>query len=160
MTAKRIRDRLKKVNGRRIVDIREDTTLGAIRTEIRRDNSLEKEYKKVISKALRDVIKLIDAELIRAIESRGWESGPIIDSGELLRSSRVERSGDVIRLLNDVPYAALIHYGGYVQPYGNPNARPVYIPGRPWIEGVLKGGGPAKSRSVADLLQEVIDNLR
>lgn len=159
MTVKKIRDRLAKINNRRLVAITGTTTIGRVDTTVKADDSLEKEYKRVINKALREVIRLVDAELIRAIESGGWASGPIVDSGKLLRSSRVERNGNSIRLLNDVPYAALIHYGGYVRPYGNPNARPVYIPGRPWIEGVLKGGGPAGSRSVADLLQEAIDRI-
>jgi hypothetical protein len=38
------------------------------------------------------------------------------------------------------PYANITHYGGYIQPYGNKSASAVYLPPRPWVESVLKGG--------------------
>lgn len=37
------------------------------------------------------------------------------------------------------PYAALMYYGGYVQPYGNKSAATVLVPGRPWVEAILNG---------------------
>ena len=37
------------------------------------------------------------------------------------------------------PYANLVHYGGYVTPYGNPDAAAVYVPGRPWIKAATQG---------------------
>ena len=37
------------------------------------------------------------------------------------------------------PYAAFVHYGGAIQPYGNPNAATVMIPARPWVQAVFEG---------------------
>lgn len=74
-----------------------------------------------------------------------WSSGgarDIVDSGELLSSGSVVASGMKLIVRYDSPYANLVHNGGYVQPYGNPNARPVYLPGRPWIASTINGGGP------------------
>lgn len=56
-----------------------------------------------------------------------------VDTGELLRSKSVLVTRDGIEVVYDAPYAALIRYGGYIQPYGNPNARPVNVPGRDWV---------------------------
>jgi hypothetical protein len=64
-----------------------------------------------------------------------------VDTGELMASGRVTLSENGITISYDAPYAALIHYGGYIHPYGNVNLR-VFLPPRPWIESVMFGGGP------------------
>lgn len=56
-----------------------------------------------------------------------------VDTGELLRSKSVVITRDGIEVTYDAPYAALVRFGGFIQPYGNPNARPVDIPGRDWV---------------------------
>lgn len=65
----------------------------------------------------------------------GWSDGArdIVDTGQLQNSGRVTVSGDNIVIQYSADYANLIHYGGYIQPYGNLNIEKVYIPGRPWI---------------------------
>ena len=37
------------------------------------------------------------------------------------------------------PYAAFVHYGGVIKPYGNKNARDVLIPARPWVQAIVEG---------------------
>lgn len=76
----------------------------------------------------------------------GTEAGTtrdIIDVGTLAKSLKiVEKNAQTktdISIQYSAPYAALVHYGGAVQPYGNRNAATVLIPGRPWIEAVLLG---------------------
>ena len=36
-------------------------------------------------------------------------------------------------------YAAIVYYGGYIHPYGNPDVK-IFMPARPWIKHVLIGG--------------------
>lgn len=74
----------------------------------------------------------------------GWRDGSrdIVDTGKLRDSLSFSRSNNGFDFSYSSPYAALVHYGGYVRPYGNPNIDAVYIPGRPWIDAVLFGGGP------------------
>lgn len=77
--------------------------------------------------------------------SWGWDGGArdIVDSGELLRSGGATVSGDTIEISYQSDYANLVHYGGYIQPYGNQNIQRVYIPGRPWISATLgEANGP------------------
>ncbi len=67
----------------------------------------------------------------------------IVDTGALKSSlSIVEKNLKTQTSLGikyKTPYAALAHYGGVIQPYGNKNANSVMVPGRPWIEATLKG---------------------
>lgn len=71
--------------------------------------------------------------------SWGWSSGSrdIIDTGELARSFSMSTGSDQISFGYSSEYAGLVHYGGYIRPYGNPNADLVYLPARPWIDAVL-----------------------
>lgn len=76
----------------------------------------------------------------------GTEAGTtrdIIDVGTLAKSLKIiEKNSQTktdIKVQYGAPYAALVHYGGVVQPYGNTNAASVVIPARPWIEAVLLG---------------------
>ena len=67
----------------------------------------------------------------------------IIDSGKLKRSLVLSeknlKTKTVIQIKYNTPYAAFVHYGGAIQPYGNRNANTVIIPGRPWIQATLTG---------------------
>lgn len=67
--------------------------------------------------------------------SWGWIDGArdIVDTGALMNSVQFVDSGDGFSLYYSEPYANLVHYGGYINPYGNPNAR-VYLPARPWVQ--------------------------
>lgn len=75
--------------------------------------------------------------------SWGWISGSrdIIDTGELAKSFSISTGSNGVRFSYDSEYAGLVHYGGYIRPYGNPNAELVYLPARPWIDVVL-GNAP------------------
>lgn len=67
----------------------------------------------------------------------------IVDTGALKRSLSIQQKNlktkTSLTIKYNTPYAALAHYGGVIQPYGNRNANAVMFPGRPWIEATLKG---------------------
>ena len=96
----------------------------------------------LMGKLTKEVKSALDAALKAPVWA--WNDGArdIFDTGELARSGSVTASPDGIIVSYSAPYANLIHNGGYIQPYGNKSARPVYLPGRPWIDSVLYGGGP------------------
>lgn len=64
-----------------------------------------------------------------------------VDTGRLKNSlgieSRVSSAGRGFsvnyKITYKTPYAAFVHYGGVMRPYGNPYAALRTIPGRPWI---------------------------
>jgi hypothetical protein len=75
-----------------------------------------------------------------------WPEGPkrdIYESGDLMRSLKTKTKYAQTKAVTEViytsPYAALMYYGGLIQPYGNQNANSVMIPGRPWVEAALNG---------------------
>ena len=74
----------------------------------------------------------------------GWHDGArdIVDTGELMNSQSVQVSGSSMTVSYDSDYFGITHYGGYIQPYGNPNAEKVFLPARPWITATIEGGGP------------------
>ena len=96
----------------------------------------------LMGKLAREVKSALDVALYAPVWT--WNDGTrdIFDTGELVRSGIVTASPDGIVVSYIAPYANLVHYGGYIRPYGNKSARPVYLPGRPWIDSVLYGGGP------------------
>jgi hypothetical protein len=102
-----------------------------------RISSLKKRY-------LRSLQLELKTALDNAMSASVWgeNSTDIIDTGELQSSLQIKISGDRLDIGYYADYAALVHYGGYVLPYGNPNAARVYIAGRPWVESVLFDGGP------------------
>ena len=67
----------------------------------------------------------------------------IVNSGKLKASREFKVSYGVTKaslaISYKAPYANFVYYGGVVQPYGNPKAPSVVIPGRPWVEAVLNG---------------------
>lgn len=85
----------------------------------------------------------LDAALVSPIWA--WPAGgprDIVDTGSLLASGSVSIQGTTLSVNYSSPYADIVHYGGYIYPYGNKNLPPLYLPGRPWIESTLNGGGP------------------
>ena len=76
--------------------------------------------------------------------SWGWSQGArdIIDTGELRDSLEVTIVDGQVNISYSAPYAGLVHYGGYISPYGNASIEKVYLPGRPWVQSTLEGGGP------------------
>tara|TARA_B100001173_G_scaffold308276_1_gene318251 strand:- start:1658 stop:2182 length:525 start_codon:yes stop_codon:yes gene_type:complete len=67
----------------------------------------------------------------------------IVDTGSLKKSLTIAekylKTKTILQIKYKSPYAALVHYGGVVQPYGNRNANSVLIPARPWIDATLRG---------------------
>ena len=67
----------------------------------------------------------------------------IVDSGRLKSSKKITtkflQTKTTFNITYTAPYAALVHYGGYITPYGDVTRAPVYVPGRPWVQGVLEG---------------------
>lgn len=68
----------------------------------------------------------------------------LIDTGALMRSKQIKSSftqnSSKIDIYYRSPYANLVHFGGAIQPWGNPKAATVILPARPWIQAVLLGG--------------------
>lgn len=98
---------------------------------------------KAMVRAILELSDNIQRNLALAITSSIWRTNSGISdiylSGNLLESGSISASTNGISISYDVPYAALIHYGGYITPYGNSRATKVYIPPRPWIQAVLNG---------------------
>jgi len=136
--------------------------LGAMNVEIKIDDAkYKKNVRRAVSKGLLKSTTYVSAQLREAlntaVESDIWNwprdtertyeivGSPrdIIDTGRLRDSLVItEKFGQkksTITVKYTTPYAALMHYGGMVQPYGNRNAATVSIPGRPWITATWEG---------------------
>lgn len=89
----------------------------------------------------------------------GWNGGvrDIVDTGALRDSRQITVTGNRIDITYNLPYAGLVHYGGYILPYGNSNASKVYVPGRPWLESVVLGGGPIPEFDYETIYAEAIE---
>ena len=94
----------------------------------------------------------IEQALTVAMNTKAYDwaygDGDIVDTGQLRDS--VEVVADDVSIMvrysaassgDGTDYAAIVYYGGYIHPYGNPNIK-IYMPGRPWIKHVLIGGYP------------------
>lgn len=97
-------------------------------------------------KAIKDLIPLLREALDSAMESNVWDwdgdSRDIVDTGELKRSLKISvDENNNLHIVYDKDYAAIVHYGGYFNAFGNKNATR-YYPGRPWVKSVIEGGGP------------------
>lgn len=105
----------------------------------------ERRITAAISRASVRIAVDLKSALDAAMGSAVWGSDDpnIYDSGQLMASGSVVADGKTIRVSYDEDYAAIIHYGGYIAPYGNVNAK-VYLPPKPWVDAVLRGGGPVQ----------------
>jgi hypothetical protein len=88
-----------------------------------------------------DLKQALDDALRSSVWSTRSGAADIYETGELLASGSVTADENGLTIAYDAPYAALVHFGGYIHPYGNTSAR-VYLPPRPWVQSVLNGGGP------------------
>ena len=74
-----------------------------------------------------------------------WIEGSrdIVDTGRLKGALEIKtifsKTKVGFQVSYNTPYAAFVHYGGMIKPYGNQNARDVLIPARPWIQAVFDG---------------------
>jgi hypothetical protein len=149
---------LDKFNGRklRIEGAIDAPTFRVSATDIDIKPAIE-QIKEIHRKTLELSASRLEVLLDSAMASGIWgELGDIIDSGDLRDSLSVIIEGDDIGVSYDSPYANLIHYGGYIAPYGNTNIDKVYIPGRPWVESVFFGNGPVESINVPEIFEEAI----
>ena len=101
-------------------------------TQINADfDSIHRGMEQAVARALADAVR---AYLDSSIKSVG-----AVETGALMRSLTITLMPDGSISINySSPYAALTHEGGYIQPYGNPYAKPVYLPGRPWVTKALQ----------------------
>ena len=118
-------------------------------------------FKRAINKASIHAAIDLEQALNEAMMSDVWPSlsGPtdIISTGELMSSGKVTANADGIKISYDTPYAMLVHYGGYVLPYGNSAAHMVYLPPRPWVDSVLNGNGPVKQFDFSKYYKEEME---
>lgn len=83
----------------------------------------------------------------------------IIDSGDLKGSKSMSMQGFSAEWTWSVEYAAAVHDGARIQPWGNKNAASVELPARPWTNAVLEGnvaGYNGKQYKFADEMQKKV----
>lgn len=151
----------KKVTGQRIITGSARLN-GLLNIKVKRipEAAIINGFKAAISRANSRIQIDLKAALDQALKSSVWSTrsgtADIFDSGELLSSGSVTVSENGITIAYDAPYAALVHYGGYIHPYGNTSAK-VYLPPRPWVESVLNGGGPVPEFDFLKYYKEEIE---
>lgn len=118
-------------------------------------------FRTAIDRASARITVDLKAALDTAIRSPIWSttkgSADIYDTGELLESGRVTVGESGVTITYDAPYAALVHYGGYINPYGNTTEK-VYLPARPWVESVLRGLNGIQAFDFVRYYEEEITN--
>lgn len=80
----------------------------------------------------------------------------IVDTGALADSLRINTKKGSVDFAYREPYSRMVHYGGYIKPYGNPKASKVYLPPRPWISSVLYGENGFEAFPFADIWKKAI----
>lgn len=84
----------------------------------------------------------------------------LIDTGRLHDSLKIKTNFLTTKTQTVIeytaPYAALVHYGGAIVPYGNPNAATVILPARPWITSLLTGEGPIAQYNINAIYEQAI----
>lgn len=126
--------------------------IGAELTDVR-DLNISARFESAVNGASENIAINLKSALDEALESSVWGTlsgtADIYDTGLLLKSGSVVSTGDGIAISYTAPYASLVHYGGYIHPYGNTNTK-VYLPPRPWIQSVLTGNGPIPKFDIAE----------
>lgn len=117
-------------------------------------------FESAINRASQRITVDLKEALDSAIRSSVWQTNSgnadIYDTGELMESGVVSMTSEGVTIAYSAPYAALVHYGGYINPYGRQEIS-VYLPPRPWVESVLFGGGPLQSFDFASYYREEIE---
>ena len=117
-----------------------------------KDNSpaMKKRVSKALSKGTLKASSYVEKNLKIALDKAmtsmwTWTSGSrdIIDTGKLKNSLKLTAVFNQTKVSWQIqyrtPYAAFVHYGGVIKPYGNKNARDVLIPARPWVQAIMEG---------------------
>lgn len=102
-----------------------------------RETSESRNYS-AIQEGCKDAMASAIAQALPQYLNQSISSNGLVDSGELKNSLSVQVTPSGLEIRYAAPYAALMHEGGYITPYGNPNAQKVFIPGRPWIDEAVK----------------------
>jgi phage gpG-like protein len=119
-----------------------------------------RDLNKAVKTANQLIANRLAAALDEAMESSAWGTGKdIIDTGQLKKSLVITATASGVIVRYTAPYAAIVHYGGYILPYGNPKLDKVYIPGRPWVSSVMKGGGPVPVFDFESVYREAIQSV-
>lgn len=117
-------------------------------------------FKRAIDRASERVKVDLEKALKQALTANVWKTptgqADIYDTGELMASGTVTVDSNGITVAYSAPYAALVHYGGYINPYGNQSAR-VYLPPRPWVDSVLNGDGPVPQFDISKYYRQEIE---
>lgn len=128
---------------------------------------LEPVIQKFGEDAIAGELQQIAGELKMALDAAleapvwAWSGGArdIYDTGALKASGTVLIKGLEIVVNYSAPYATLVHNGGYIFPYGNKSAQPIFLPGRPWVRSVLYGGGPVPQFDFVGAIQKAFPPL-
>ena len=132
-----------KFNGKLVLpEIEFTEAIGAFPMDEMRQYTMA-EVSQALAKAKGEIADALNA----AMSSSAWQwrtggSRDIVDTGALKSSLSITFSGGSFQISYSEPYAALVHWGGYIYPYGNKGAERIYLPGRPWVEATVMGGGP------------------
>ena len=123
---------------------------------------LQEKVAVAINEATAVIAGELEAALKNAMNSSVWPvpsgTGDIIDTGKLMESGVIRADGSSIVIAYTAPYAAIVHYGGYIAPFGNQASR-VYLPARPWVQSVLQGGGPVEQFDLKKRYSQVLKEL-
>ena len=121
------------------------------------------DFNRDLNKAVKTANQLIAEKLRIALDeammSTAWGGKDIIDTGRLMSSLSLTSSSRGISLSYGEPYAAFVHYGGDITPYGNQSLEKVYIAGRPWVDSVLRGGGPVPKFDFESIYRQAIESV-
>ena len=110
---------------------------------------------KAITRGAQKGASYVEKSLREALDSSigsswSWTGGArdIIETGKLRDSLEIKtifnQTKVGFQVSYNTPYAAFVHYGGMIKPYGNPNAADVLIPARPWVQAVFDGSNGQK----------------
>lgn len=124
---------------------------------------VESGLKTALNEALQSSIWSWPRTTLRKNGQTAGTSRDIIDTGQLRGSLSIKTSFLQTKVNTKItysaPYAALVHYGGMVQPYGNRNAASVLIPARPWVDAVLKGEGSIPVYNYREVYSSAIEKV-
>lgn len=123
------------------------------------NTDLAPRFQRAITRASERISVDLKQALDQAMLSDVWQmpagAADIYKTGALMESGIITASESGITIAYTAPYAALVHYGGYIHPYGNMSAT-VYLPPRPWVQSVLTGAGPVPQFDFASYYIEEI----
>ena len=107
-------------------------------------NRIETSLSQALDNAMQSSSWSWPRETVRKNGTLAGTSRDIVDMGGLMASKKLkvsfQQTKASVAITYSAPYAALVHYGGYITPYGRPGRTAVSVPGRPWITATLQGG--------------------